>query len=109
MEIARNLPDQRLLFQGLKRTRATDSQANKSARARARNVAGAFAVTDRNAIKGANILLIDDVVTSGATARAAAKTAATAAAVTVGGGDSAAAGAAYAAAVKRDHGGGAAG
>lgn len=74
LEIARNLPGPRLLFQGLKRTRATDSQANKSARARARNVAGAFAVTDHSAVKGANILLIDDVVTSGATARAAAKT-----------------------------------
>ncbi len=59
----------------LTRTRATPSQANLSARARHRNVAGAFKVAARKTgkIKGKNVLLVDDVLTTGATLKAATK------------------------------------
>jgi ComF family protein len=53
----------------LVRTRRTDSQGGKSGRGRARNVKGAFAVSEqgRKRIKGRRVLLIDDVMTTGAT------------------------------------------
>ena len=56
----------------LTRTRATPSQANLSARARHRNVAGAFKVAagKTGKVKGKNVLLVDDVLTTGATLRA---------------------------------------
>lgn len=58
------------------RHRATKSQANLSARARHRNVAGAFRVrrNKTSEIAGRHILLIDDVYTTGATLKAASKT-----------------------------------
>lgn len=52
----------------LKRTRHT--RPNSSLRglaARRANVSGAFTVTDREAVSGRNVLLIDDVITTGAT------------------------------------------
>ena len=53
----------------LKRTRRTPSQGGLSARARRRNMAGAFIVRPRAAghIQGKRILLVDDVLTTGAT------------------------------------------
>jgi predicted amidophosphoribosyltransferase len=42
-----------------------------SAKARRRNVLGAFKVSERARVAGRNILLVDDVVTTGATADAA--------------------------------------
>ncbi|MFN7055292.1 ComF family protein, partial [Hyphomonas sp.] len=53
----------------LVRTRRTPSQAGLSARARRRNVTGAFAVRRSRAgrIRGAHVVLVDDVLTTGAT------------------------------------------
>jgi len=54
----------------LERRRATPSQGKMpSADARRRNMAGAFRVPEhaRDAVRGRNILLIDDVFTTGAT------------------------------------------
>ena len=77
-EIARPLARRyRLAYlpEALKRRKATESQAGKSASGRRRNVAGAFEVPDRQKAKveGRRILLIDDVLTTGATAEACAK------------------------------------
>ena len=58
----------------LMRSRQTPSQGEMvSARARRRNVRGAFQVPDPQRVAGRNILLVDDVLTTGATANAAAK------------------------------------
>jgi len=57
----------------LMRLRPTTSQAGLTARQRRLNVRGAFSVSDRAAVDGKHILLIDDILTTGATARAAAQ------------------------------------
>jgi ComF family protein len=57
----------------LMRQRSTDSQAGLTPRQRRINVRGAFKVSDQSAVRGKNILLIDDILTTGATARAAAQ------------------------------------
>ena len=58
----------------LVRTRSTPSQgAMASAKARRRNVLGAFKVRDPHLIAGKRVLLLDDVLTTGATAQACAR------------------------------------
>jgi ComF family protein len=58
----------------LVRSRATSSQgAMPSAKARRRNVLGAFKVPEPARVAGRSILLVDDVLTTGATAEAASR------------------------------------
>ncbi|MEO9971901.1 MAG: phosphoribosyltransferase family protein [Hyphomonadaceae bacterium] len=59
----------------LNRVRATPSQAGLSARARHKNVQGAFRVSKRGRkkIDGKTVILVDDVMTTGATLKAASK------------------------------------
>jgi ComF family protein len=54
----------------LQRSRATQSQAGLSLSERRRNLRGAFFVSDADAVRGRDVLLIDDIYTTGATARA---------------------------------------
>ncbi|QPJ66600.1 MAG: ComF family protein [Candidatus Nitrohelix vancouverensis] len=54
--------------------RDTASQAKKNRTERMKNVRGAFQALDGDAIKGRNILLVDDVYTTGATVNEVAKT-----------------------------------
>jgi ComF family protein len=58
-----------MLVDAIKRTWRTPSQAGLSARARRRNVAGAFTISKPAAtrISGRRVLLVDDVLTTGAT------------------------------------------
>jgi ComF family protein len=56
----------------LARVRATRPQGDPLVRSRADNVRGAFAVRRPKAIRGRDVLLVDDVFTTGATARACA-------------------------------------
>ena len=57
----------------LMRLRATETQAGLTPTQRRKNVRGAFKVTDPLAVRGKNVLLVDDILTTGATARAAAQ------------------------------------
>lgn len=58
----------------LERIRRTESQgAMVSAKARRRNVRGAFRVSDPSSVAGRKVLLVDDVLTTGATAEACAR------------------------------------
>lgn len=63
---ARRLP---LLVDGLRRTRATQSLGGLGRKERAKVLTGAIAANPARAerLKGANVLLVDDVMTSGAT------------------------------------------
>lgn len=56
----------------LVRSRQTTTQTGLTAFARRRNVAGAFAAARPNEVRGAAIVLVDDVITTGATATACA-------------------------------------
>lgn len=49
------------------RTRETRTQTRLTPEERASNVRGAFQVTARNLLRGAHVVLVDDVVTTGAT------------------------------------------
>jgi competence protein ComFC len=62
-----------VLADNLFRYRATDTQASLEPHQRFLNVRGSFAVTEKSAVKGKNVLLIDDVLTTGATASEAAR------------------------------------
>ncbi len=56
-----------LLKNALKRKKNTKDQTNLSPQQREENVRGAFLVTDPEAVKGKNVILVDDVITTGAT------------------------------------------
>ncbi len=56
----------------LRRVKPTATQTRLSRRARAKNLREAFAADAGNALKGARLVLVDDVLTTGATANAAA-------------------------------------
>lgn len=62
-----------LAAKSLVRLRATESQAGLTPRMRRMNVRGAFKVSDPQAVKGRDVLVIDDILTTGATARAVSK------------------------------------
>lgn len=70
------ITDRPVLADVVRRRRATPSQGRLSARARRRNVAGAFAMVpgQTGAIRSRRVLLVDDVLTTGATAEAVAET-----------------------------------
>ena len=57
----------------LVKTKSTPNQSLLSYRARLRNVRGCFSVADKAAVKGKNIILVDDVFTTGATCRECSK------------------------------------
>src|SRR3546814_10326314 len=63
------------MLDGLVRRRATASSGGLGRKQRFQNVRGAFRVAEkaRPAIKGRNVILIDDVMTTGATAGACAR------------------------------------
>lgn len=49
------------------RSKNTDTQTSMTRAERLENVKGAFIITDKQQVRGKNILLIDDIVTTGAT------------------------------------------
>ncbi len=55
------------------RERATGSQAGLTPRQRRLNVRGAFVVPDAQAVRGRDVLVVDDIFTTGATVRAVAQ------------------------------------
>jgi ComF family protein len=57
----------------LRRVKATSSQVGLSRTQRAENVQGAFRIAEGAALRGLNVVLIDDVLTSGATANASSR------------------------------------
>ncbi len=61
-----------LLTDTLTRQRPTRAQADLEINERLENVKGSFSITNPQAIKGRNLLLIDDVLTTGATSSEAA-------------------------------------
>jgi ComF family protein len=54
----------------IRRVKDTRSQFELTPKGRRRNLQGAFAIADGSALKGREVLLVDDIYTTGATARA---------------------------------------
>jgi ComF family protein len=57
----------------LRRVRDTDAQFGLNPQQRRKNLRGAFRVSDAAAVRGCEVLLVDDVMTTGATARECAR------------------------------------
>jgi ComF family protein len=57
----------------IRRVKDTRSQFELTPKGRRRNLQGAFVVADGSALKGREVLLVDDIYTTGATARACAR------------------------------------
>ncbi|MCL2661186.1 MAG: hypothetical protein FWD64_11815, partial [Acidobacteriaceae bacterium] len=74
-ELRKTSPAWKLIaeYRALRRVKNTESQFGLTPRARRRNLQGAFAVVEAEAIRGCEILLIDDIYTTGATARECAR------------------------------------
>jgi ComF family protein len=70
-ELKKSRPEWKLKakFDVMRRVKNTESQFNLTAKGRRRNLQGAFAVSDKAAVAGREVLLIDDIYTTGATAR----------------------------------------
>ena len=58
----------------LKKCRDTERQSELNIHQRSKNIHGAFALNNPDAVRGKNVLLVDDIFTTGATMREAAKT-----------------------------------
>jgi ComF family protein len=71
-ELKKSRPEWRLLAAHgvIRRVKDTRSQYELTPKGRRRNLQGAFAVMDGSALKGREVLLVDDIYTTGATARA---------------------------------------
>jgi len=74
-ELRKTSPAWKLIaeYRALRRVKNTESQFGLTPRARRRNLQGAFAVVEAEAIRGREVLLIDDIYTTGATARECAR------------------------------------
>jgi ComF family protein len=57
----------------MERVRDTEAQYGLTAHQRRRNLRGAFRVVDAEAVRGKEVLLVDDIMTTGATARECAR------------------------------------
>jgi ComF family protein len=74
-ELKKRRPERRLQAAHgvIRRVKDTRSQFELTAKGRRRNLQGAFAVADGSALRGREVLLVDDSDTTGATARACAQ------------------------------------
>jgi ComF family protein len=72
LELKRSRPEWKLqaAHKVIRRVKDTRSQFELTPKGRRRNLQGAFAVADRGALDGREVLLVDDIYTTGATARA---------------------------------------
>jgi ComF family protein len=62
-----NILKVRISDRAVKRIKYTESQTTMNLNEREENISGAFKLLHKNAVRGKNILLIDDVITTGAT------------------------------------------